>query len=81
MKLVPRFMSRKKVETVRKDLSTIDETRWANDYWLLMLPVKNRAGADGGIGVALADLVARLAEEDALLFANDFGPVPTLLVS
>ena len=74
-------MSRKKVETVREDLPTINETRWTNDYRLLVLPIKNRAGTNGGIGVALANLVAFLTEENALLLANDLGPVPTLLVS
>jgi len=71
VKLVPGFVSRQKVETVREYLTALDEARWANDYRLSVLPIENSAGADGCIRVTLANLVALPAEKYALLLAND----------
>ena len=75
MQLIARFVRRKKMQAVGKNLSALSEACRADYDGLRILPIRDCACADGHLRIRFADFVALLFCVYTLLAGDDLFPV------
>ena len=77
VKLIPRLVSCKQVQTVSENLPAFNKSGGANDDRSRLSTVENSTGANRNLGTRFSNFVAALAKEGALLIRDDRLPVNT----